>query len=315
MTVPAPGALLAGLDGAPSWRETSRGSSSPPPLSSSSLSVFERAGPPKGAALVDRGGIGRIERRRLRLDALALRVGRIARLEIEVRGLRVVPPLARVVGHPESDGMAHPRREKRAAHQLHQVFVAQVSGEHAAILYRGKRRTDPQAHGLDAVAVEIEAREILAEAFAHAVEPVRAYRVVGIDALRLLVETDDVVGAREDHALHAVAPHRFIKVEDADDVRLQDRIEAGLEGDAAEVRHGIHALDQAQHRGLVRKLALHYLFAGAGVAERRAIRDSQDARVGLETLAQQLAEAAGGAGEQQPFESLRGGHVLRKTFS
>src|SRR5260221_6813197 len=110
MTVPAPGALLAGLDGAPSWRETSRGSCSPPPLSYSSLSVFERAGPHEGAALVDRGRIAGIERRRLRLDALALRIGRIARLEIEVRGLRVVPPRARVVGHAESHGMAHPRR-------------------------------------------------------------------------------------------------------------------------------------------------------------------------------------------------------------
>src|SRR5258706_10924686 len=113
MTVPAPGALLAGLDGAPSWRETSRGSCSPPPLSYSSLSVFERAGPHKGAALVDRGGIGRIERRRLRPDALALRLRRIAPLEIEGRRPCAVPPPSRVVGHPQNDGMAHPPREKR----------------------------------------------------------------------------------------------------------------------------------------------------------------------------------------------------------
>src|SRR5258708_8405051 len=114
----------------------------PPPR----FSVFERAGAHEGAALVDRRGIAGIERRRLRLDALALRIGRVARLETEVRGLRVIPPRARVVGHPESDGVAHLRREKRAAYQFHQVFVAEIGGEHAAILHGGKRKAEGQGH-------------------------------------------------------------------------------------------------------------------------------------------------------------------------
>src|SRR5204862_6446638 len=173
-------------------------------------SVFEWSGVDETAALVDGRRVCGIERRALGLDALALRVGAVARLEAQVRGLRVVPPRTRVVRDAEDDRVADLRREERAAHELHQVVVAEIRREHATVARRGEGRSDAQAHRLDAVAVEVEAREALAEALAHAVEPIGAPRTVGIDALRLPVVAGHMVGAREHDALHAVLSRRLI---------------------------------------------------------------------------------------------------------
>src|SRR5881394_445111 len=86
-------------------------------------SIFERTCMNEGAALVDRRGIVRRERRKL-LDARALPVGAVARAEAQVRSPGVVPPFARVVRDAVDDGVPDARSEEGDAHELREVVVA-----------------------------------------------------------------------------------------------------------------------------------------------------------------------------------------------
>ena len=77
------------------------------------------------------------------------------------------------------------RREQGAAHEFHEVVVREERDQHARVARLAEGRADAQAHGLDAEAVEVVARQGLAEAFRHAVDAVRPQRHVGVDDLVL----------------------------------------------------------------------------------------------------------------------------------
>jgi hypothetical protein len=72
--------------------------------------------------------------------------------------------------------VADDRRGQARDDEALEVVVAEPGGEHAAVLRLGERRADAQAHRLDAVAVEVEARQVLAERLADAVVAVGPHR-------------------------------------------------------------------------------------------------------------------------------------------
>src|SRR5258706_14045033 len=66
-------------------------------------SIVEGSGLHEGSALVQRHGIVRARRRRLRLHTRALHIGPVARPESELRRLAVVPPFVRVAAAAVND--------------------------------------------------------------------------------------------------------------------------------------------------------------------------------------------------------------------
>jgi hypothetical protein len=113
-----------------------------------------------------------------------------------------------------------------------------------------------------------------------------------------------MVGACENHALHAVAASPFVHVEHSDDVRIQDRVEVGFHRDAAEVHDGVRAFHERERRRPVAQVALHDLFALPRGSERLAIRQAKHPRPRSHALAQDLAEAARGTRQEETFELL-----------
>ena len=103
-----------------------------------------------------------------------------------------------------------------------------------------------------------------------------------------------------------MAARAFVDMEDALDVGLQDFLERPLDRDAAQVHDGVAAADQRVDRRLVGQVAGHDFLAGAGCGPwRRCRTGAATAGEGLEALAQDLAQAAGGAGQQKPL-AIRG---------
>ena len=150
--------------------------------------------------------------------------------------------------HAVDDAVPDHRRRQAGDDQPLQVVVAEPGGEHAPVLGLGKRRADAQAHRLEAVAVEVEARQVLAEGLAQAVVAVGPHRLARRDHLVLAIEAGDVVRAREHDPPHAVPARRLVEVVHADDVGLQDRLERPLHRDAAEVDDRRRAGDQGVDR-------------------------------------------------------------------
>ena len=150
----------------------------------------------------------------------------------------------RVVGEAVDDAVPDHRRGQAGHHEALEIVVAQPGGEHAPVLRLGERRADAQAHRLQAVAVEVEARQVLAERLAQAVVAVGPHRIAGANDLVLAIEAGDVVRAREHDPADAVLARRFVEVVHADDVGLQDRLERSLDRDAAEVDDRLDAGDQ-----------------------------------------------------------------------
>src|SRR6187399_1121689 len=172
----------------------------------------------EGAALEAGRRIAPVEDRLARLGRGAKLLRAVLRPKAEVRRRGVVPPGRRVVGDAVDDAAADDRRGEAGDDEALEVVVAEPGGEHAAVLRFGERRADAQAHRLDAVAVEVEAGDVLAERLAEAVVAVGPHRRGRVDDLVLPVEAGDVVRAREDDAPDAVPACRFVEMPDADDV-------------------------------------------------------------------------------------------------
>src|SRR5690606_14998668 len=116
----------------------------------------EGAGRDEGAALVYRHRVTRLGRG-LGFDLAAENLRTVLGLEAEMRGQVVVPPDVAIGRHAIDDGMADIRGEEGALQQMGEIAIAEPGGHHSSILRFGKRGADPDAHRLDAVAVEIEA--------------------------------------------------------------------------------------------------------------------------------------------------------------
>ncbi len=79
-------------------------------------------------------------------------------------------------------------------------------------------------------AVEVEAGHVFAVGLGQAVVAIRTALAVGVEMLVLLVEADDMVGAGEHHAFHAMATGRFVDMEHAADVGAENFLLAVLDG-------------------------------------------------------------------------------------
>jgi hypothetical protein len=88
-------------------------------------------------------------------------------------------------------------------------------------------------------------------------------------------------------------------VEGADDVGVQDAVEAVLEPDAAEVHHRANPFHHPVHGLGVRQVRLHDLLVLARRAEGPQIGAAQAARPPGEVGPQPTGQATGSAGEQQ----------------
>ena len=86
-----------------------------------------------------------------------------------------------------------------------------------------------------AVLIRVEARDRLAEHLADTIAGVGTQRAVGADRPFAAMEADDVIGAGEDHPLHAGAPRRLVEIIGADDVVRADVFPIGLQRIAAEM--------------------------------------------------------------------------------
>ncbi len=163
---------------------------------------------------------------------------------------------------------------------------------------------------LDAVAIKVQARQILAKRLAHAIQAVRARRVVGVNRFRLTVKARHMVGTGKHDTAHTVLARRFVQVIDAQNVGLQDRAERPLHRNAAQVDDGIHALHHGVDRRRVGQISQHDFFVHAGNAKLHPIRQAQHIAVGLEAWAQCLAQTTGSAGQQQPGVGFEGHFLL-----
>ena len=163
------------------------------------LNRVERACRRERAALQHGHGIGGRGRRR-RFDLFAELLRRVAWHEAQMRRAAVVPPGVRIRGHAEHDRMADVLREKAAAQEIVKIVVAHPARHHAAVLRLGKHGADADAHGLDAVAVEIHLRHVFAEGLGQAVVTIGAFARGGVDSFVLPIETRDVIRAREHDA-------------------------------------------------------------------------------------------------------------------
>jgi len=149
--------------------------------------------------------------------------------------------------------------------QALQVVVAHPGGQHAAVARLGEGGADAQAHGLYAVAVEIEAREVFAEGLGDAVQAVRPCRVLEAHDFVLPVEAGDVVAAGKDHALDALLARGLVQVVHAHDVGGQYGVPGLFGGHAAQVHHGVHPGQQAVDRsGVLQPGGAHFLPGGLG---------------------------------------------------
>ena len=194
--------------------------------------------------------------------------------------------------------MAHVWREQALFDELHEIVVAEPGAHHAAVLGLGEGRANAHADGLDAIAIEVEARHVFTERFGQAVVTIRPAAHVGVELFVLLVKADHMVGAGKHHALDAVAARRFVEVEDAFDIGLQHLFKRALHRHATHVHNRVAAGHQGIHRLLVGQVANHHLFAA--IPRRRHARhigQAQDIRIRAQALTQHLSQATGGAGQ------------------
>ena len=215
----------------------------------------------------------------------------------------VVPPQGMVVRHAIDDAVPDDGRAQRRHHQALQVVVAQPGGQHAPVLGLGKRRAYAQAHGFQAITVPIKLRQVFAKGLAHAVQAVRAHRVARIDHLVLPVKPGDMVGAGEHDALDALLARRLVQVIDTDDIGGQDRLPGLFGGDAAQVHDHVHLLRHLLHGKLVGQIGDDDLLAGQALAQALAVAQAQMLAIGFQPRAQFAAQATGGPGQENAFES------------
>jgi hypothetical protein len=87
--------------------------------------------------------------------------------------------------------------------------------------------------------VRVQAAKVLPTSLADPIEAVRPYRHLGADALASVIKASDVEAAGQHHPRAALLAGGLVDVVGADDVGLQDAVEAVLVGDASQVHGGI----------------------------------------------------------------------------
>ena len=216
----------------------------------------------------------------------------------------VVPPDAFVRRGTVNHRVFDAGGEQGLFDQLCQVVVAEPGAQHAAVQGFGEGGTDADADRLDAIAVEVELRHVFTEGFGQAVVAVRAAQHRGVERFGLFVKADHMVRAGEHHPFHAMAARGFIDVKDAFDVGFEDFLERALYRHAAQVHDGVAAGQQGVHSLLVRQVAgRHFLMRAFGFAQCRNVGHPQHFGVGHETLAQHLAQATSGTGQEQALQT------------
>ncbi|MNH18656.1 hypothetical protein D3C79_783680 [compost metagenome] len=134
--------------------------------------------------------------------------------------------------------------------------------------------------------MEVERGQVFAIGLRQPVVAVRPARGVRIHLLALGVETGDMVGAGEYHALDPVLAGGFVDMEGADDVGLQDLFEGVFGGNPAQVHDGIHVLGQCQYAGLVCQVAGDdFLMLACGSCHRADVRCAHDVGVYVQGFA------------------------------
>ena len=94
---------------------------------------------------------------------------------------------------------------------------------------------------------------------------------------------------------------RLIQVVGAQNIGLQNRAKRPFHRHAAQVNNGIDTLDHLVDGSGIGQIGQHHLFAHGGLAKGLHVRQAQHRTVGLQALAQGLAQAARGTGQQQLF--------------
>ena len=128
---------------------------------------------------------------------------------------------------------------------IHCRHIEQVNSNGKAVSYTHldvyKRQADTYAHGFNAVAIKVEARDLLAEHFAQAVIAIWASRRVCVDEITLFVEAHRVVRARKNHALGAMNTRSFVQIVYAHHVGVQDRPPRPLDRNTAQMHDSLNA--------------------------------------------------------------------------
>ena len=139
-----------------------------------------------------------------------------------------------------------------------------------------ERGTNAHAHGFDAIAIKVEARQRFAERFAHTVVAVGPHGSGRVKAIRLLVKADDVIGAGEQDALDAFDARAFVEVVGAPNIGVENGFKRTVSRHAAQVNDGINAIEQGEHAVMVAEIAARQFFIGSGTAQLRDIRNAND---------------------------------------
>ena len=127
--------------------------------------------------------------------------------------------------------------------------------------------------------VGVEAGDRLAENLADAIARVRTQRAVGADGPFAAMKTDDVIGAGEDHPLHAAAPRRLVEIVGADDIVRAYVVPIGLQRIAAEVDNRIDIPRRALDGREIPQIHDDQFLAILGLAQGLDVGQAQDAHI------------------------------------
>ena len=157
----------------------------------------------------------------------------------------------------------------------------------------------------EAVAVEVETRDIFAESLAQAVKAVGSRRAVDAEGFRLPVKAGDVVGTGKHDARDTMLARGFVQIDDAHDVGVENRVERAFDRYATKVHDRVGTLHRTRYRLGIAKVGQHDFLASLRRAiEGDPIGQAQYAAVGLQACAHFLAQIAGSAGHQDSFMAL-----------
>lgn len=150
---------------------------------------------------------------------------------------------------------------------------------------------------VDAVAVKVEAREVLAKRLGQAIQAIGARRVAQAHHFVLAVKAGHMVGAGKHHALDALLANGLIEVVRPHDVGLQDGVPGLLGGHAPQVHHGVHPFEQRQHGTGVFQPRGAQFFARRLAAQVGDVGQAQGGAVRLQARAQFTPQSASGPGQ------------------
>ena len=161
-----------------------------------------------------------------------------------------------------------------------------------------RKGADAHADHLEPMLVGIQAAKVLPTSLADPIEAVGPDRQLWADALASVVEACDVEAAGEHDPSAALLASGLVDVVGADDVGLQDAVEAVLVGDASQVNGGIDIVHGLRDRLQVTNIGGEQLLARPRSTERGNVQQAQGANTAVESLAKDPTDRAGCPGDE-----------------